>query len=99
MIKSNPVLVWMHNIFLQRAAAGVCPQDWDNKVYRLSYLCGHCDTLHVEKGPLQEVLNVGSAVLVEGAKSVSIEDDAFAMELDLEEAEADAGLHGQPPST
>jgi hypothetical protein len=97
-IKSNPVLVWMHQIFLQRVEARVTPMAWDGKVYRLSYICGHCETVHVEKGPLQECLNVGAAVLVEGAKSVSIEDDAFAIELDLQEAE-EAALGVQPPGT
>lgn len=58
-----------------------------NRACRVSWVCGQCDMEHRETGSLVECIILAQGLMALGARGVAVEDEAFAIELDLAEAD------------
>lgn len=54
---------------------------------RVSWVCGQCGMEHRETGTLVECIILAQGLMALGARGVAVEDEAFAIELDLSEAD------------
>lgn len=63
------------------------PEHIAGKQFRLSYACLACNMVHIRRGSFLQCMNSATGLMVMGCPSVSVENEAFALEMDMRHAD------------